>query len=83
MQGFEFAFNARKPDAGDTRSHAGEIFCDERARQAESLKFITATIGRNDRNPFLGEDLHQTELNGFFVVQESLVLVEAGVAPLR
>ncbi len=69
-------------DTGNARGHTGEVFRHQRARQAQRFEFIAAAIRRNDRNAFLGQDLHQAELDGLLVVQEGFVLIEPRIAAL-
>ena len=62
-----------KADTGDTAGHAGEVFRDEGAGEAQRFEVIAATIRRNDRNPHFGEDFQQTGLNGFLMAFHTLV----------
>ena len=51
--------DARQADAGNARRHAREKLGNQRPRQADSFKIITAAIGADDRNAHFRHNLEQ------------------------
>ena len=68
-------------DPRDTRGHPGEELGNQRPRQPQSLELAGPAIGGDDRDPLLGEDLHQPRLDRRLVVQAGLAQRQARIAP--
>ena len=83
-QGMHFqhlVLNAREPDAGNARRHAGEELRHQGARQADGLEVVAAAIGADDRNAHLRHDLEKPVIDGLLEAAQAGLQVDGAEEP--